>query len=312
MAFDAENLKYMAARAVTEYLAQGKSLNKAVADIAIEHKFNQDQIARLVETANKVAYVKVMETATDRTGAFPLASVQEVNEMIVYPSDPLPTLEKMASEGTRRPLDIVSSIRQAPLEKVASVDVPVFSEQDKDANLHKVASYFRKSFETLEMDKHSTLYALTKAAHELNKDELAGAKIFAISNSAEELCKVAQVKILQNPLSRPFYAAELEKAAELQTLWDTAKGLIEREDQLNAQLEKFASLGSTFLKAAKPLFKKAADPTVSKPMFGGLIGHLTKGKTLGQRVMGVVRGADVIGQAGLINKGPSVWQNLRG
>ena len=87
MAFDAENLKYMAARAVTEYLNQGKSLNKGVADIAVEHKLNQDQIARLVETTNKVAYVKVMETATDRAGSFPLASVAEVNELVVYPGN---------------------------------------------------------------------------------------------------------------------------------------------------------------------------------------------------------------------------------
>lgn len=313
MAFDAENLKYMAARAVTEYLNQGKSLNKGVADIAVEHKLNQDQIARLVETTNKVAYVKVMETATDRAGSFPLASVAEVNELVVYPGNVEATMQKAASTGTRNPLSIVADLRAPQLEKVAyEVDTGP-SVADVEANLHKVASYFRKSFESLAMDKENTLHTLTKVAYELNADKLAGAKILATSNFPEELCKVAQVEILQNPLSRPFYAAELEKVAQLDALWATAKDLVIREAELEAQLEKFASYGTTFLKACKPLTKSAYINTpATKPLIGGLIGYLGRGKTLGEKAVGVFRAADTLGQAALIDKNPSVWQSLRG
>ena len=313
MAFDAENLKYMAARAVTEYLNQGKSLNKGVADIAVEHKLNQDQIARLVETTNKVAYVKVMETATDRAGSFPLASVTEVNELVVYPGNVEATLQKSASAGTRSPLSIVADLRSTPLEKQASEVETGPSVADVEANLHKVASYFRKSFESLAMDKENTLHALTKVAYELNADKLAGAKILATSDFPEELCKVAQVEILQNPLSRPFYAAELEKVAQLDALWATAKDLVIREAALEAQLEKFASYGTTFLKACKPLTKSAQlDAQKTKPLIGGLVGYLGRGKTLGEKAVGVFRAADTLGQAALIDKNPSVWQSLRG
>ena len=313
MAFDAENLKYMAARAVTEYLNQGKSLNKGVADIAVEHKLNQDQIARLVETTNKVAYVKVMETATDRAGSFPLASVQEVNELVVYPGNVEATMQKAASASTRSPLEIVADLRAAPLEKQASEVVTGPSVAEVEANLHKVASYFRKSFENLAMEKENTLHSLTKVAHEIHTDRLAGAKILAKSDFPEELCKVAQVEILQNPLSRPFYAAELEKVAQLDALWATAKDLVIREAALEAQLEKFASYGTTFLKACKPLTKSAQlDAQKTKPLIGGLVGYLGRGKTLGEKAVGVFRAADTLGQAALIDKNPSVWQSLRG
>lgn len=317
MAFDAEELKYMAAQAVGDYLNNGATLNEAVAKIAVDKQLNGEQLSRLVETTNKVAYLKVLENTTDRTVSFPLASVAEVNDAIIAPRSE--GVEKVAHcSSVRSPLDIVSGIRTAPMEKVASEAGYEFklSDQEIDANMLKVAGYFRKQFEDVAMAKEVLLADLVKAAAALREDPLAGAKIAVKSTMPEELCKLAGVEVGENSLGRPFYERELEKVAGLDSLWQEAKALTAREDQLNAQLEKFAGMGFSFLEAAKPLLKSAGVATTgvepAKPLIGGLLGYLGRGKTLGQKVGAGITFADRLGTASLIDKGPSAWQSLRG
>lgn len=307
MAFDAEELKHMAAGAVSEYLNTGKTLNESISDMAVQRQLNTDQISRLVETANKVAYVKIMETASDRTGSFPLASVSDVNAAILNPGC---DMQKAASATARGPLDIVSGIRSTGMEKVASEHVYTISSQEAESNLPKVASYFRKSFEKIAMEKESVLLGLIKAAKEVNGDAYAYAKIMAKGDDKGALLKVAQVQESADRPNRPFYDKELEKVAEFNALWNQAKDLISQEEALEEQLSKFASLGPAFINAATGgLSKLAAAEPAKRPLIGGLVGHILKG----QNVLGkVIATADTIGGASLINKNPSVWQSLRG
>lgn len=315
MAFDAEELKHMAAQAVGDYLNQGATLNEAVAKIAVAKQLNSEQLNRLVETTNKVAYLKVLENASDRTVSFPLASVKEVNDAILSPCG----VEKVAHcSSVRNPMDIVAGIRTAPMEKSASDADYKFkpSEQEIDANMLKVAGYFRKQYENLAMEKEILLADLIKAASILREDPYAGAKISVKSNSPHELCKLAGVELSENTLGRPFYEKELEKVAGLDALWAQAKEVSSKEEQLDSQLEKFAGMGFNFLQAAKPMLKSAGAATTgveqSKPMIGGLIGYLGRGKTLTQKVGGGLTFLDRAGTASFIDKGPSAWQSLRG
>lgn len=86
--FDAELLKNMAASAVSSFVARGVPLNDSITKLAMENDLNPQQTLRLVELSNQVAYLKLQETASDRTFTFPLADPNIVKAASLVPEFP--------------------------------------------------------------------------------------------------------------------------------------------------------------------------------------------------------------------------------
>lgn len=84
--FDNSYLTSSAVEAVRRFLSDQVPLSQSIADIASRDSLNAEQIKRVVETVNQVAYLKMQQEASDQTFEFPLATVEDVSHLLIAPS----------------------------------------------------------------------------------------------------------------------------------------------------------------------------------------------------------------------------------
>lgn len=91
-----EEIRDCAVHAVEEFINNKVPLSQAVACCAETHALNSEQVKRVIEAANSIAYLKLLGGAEDRTFEFPVAEYTEVmghlalpkNKLILNTSDP--------------------------------------------------------------------------------------------------------------------------------------------------------------------------------------------------------------------------------
>lgn len=254
--FDQEQLKNLAAKAVSNYIARGVTLTDAVAALSKENRLNEEQTKRLVEVSNQVAYLKILETAKDRTFNFPVAEYKDVMAKIATPDV---SMNKQASVSTTSavggftsPMDIVKSNFEAGMEKAASYTEPNTAEFIKSASEQEVLGYlpnivfsYRAELDKLAYDKMNQAELLVKAASEARKDPFIGYKLQKFASNQAELTRLIGIDLekVASERSPIFKDKDLEKLAELNTLFVDAKNMLAREEFLRGELEKLAFSG---------------------------------------------------------------------
>ncbi|CAM0042647.1 hypothetical protein VPHD148_0274 [Vibrio phage D148] len=177
-----EGLKKMAATNVAA-LKMGTSLNDSITKVAMENELNSDQVKRLVETTNQMAYLSELEGHDDRTFEFDVANYDDVMDSII--SDP--TLEKAASTSALNPMDLVAasfnSMEKVATEKEATMEK--WGKPQKLQALKKVASQQRNRLDELTNAEHDNMVKLAQHRAIVSRDPEALEKMAKFDNQLE-------------------------------------------------------------------------------------------------------------------------------
>lgn len=177
-----ESLKEMAAANVAAYKSNGTSLNDSITKVAMDNELNSDQVKRLVETTNQMAYLSELDGQDDRTFEFDVANYDNIMDSII--SDPV--LEKTASANTN-PMDLVtgsfSSMEKVATEKEATMEK--WGKPQKLQALKKVASQQRNRLDELLNAEHDNLVKLAQHRAIVCRDPEALEKMAKFDNQLE-------------------------------------------------------------------------------------------------------------------------------
>ena len=242
-----DSLKHFAVDAVTKFASEGKPLNDSIASISEANKLSPDQVKRVVEASNQLAYLQMLKTAEDRTFEFPVADYDSIMGNLC-------SMDKAAEEKPFRPLDLVTrSTETQGLEKAASEEEKAF-DLDRDSKLTllwKAAGAAKMELSRLRHDEQEMISKLGSAGAAFKKDEL----------YLNKLAQVAEEDVF-NPLARflgcekefgkeasfnVFRDKDLEEARRFCDLYKEAKELVARRKKLESSIEKAASVFGTVL-----------------------------------------------------------------
>lgn len=308
MNFSAEKLKYMAADVVSQYLMHKTPLSQVVAEVASSSSLNPEQIKRLVEISNQVAYLKLLETATDRTFEFPLAEYEEVMAILARPD------ENMSKEASQKPspMDIASGVLEENLEKVASEDsersfLDNISQQEKIAMLNKEMYRAKGELEKVACEEQVIFRDLTSRVHGFQDDPVFMEKVAMVADGDETLItKIARLVFGEDKEysgDELFYESDVEDAREYVELFKQAEELItyrkELEDRINRaesylKKEAFAPVANV-AKKVKDVFNKVSD----------------KGADVGNKAINRIEQTTYLSDQ-MLKQERDVWKSLRG
>lgn len=177
-----DSLKGMAATNVAAYKSTQTPLNDSIIKVAMENEMNSDQVKRLVETTNQMAYLSELEGQDDRTFEFNVANYDAIMDSII--SDP--TLEKTASAFVN-PMDLVtgcfSNMEKVATEKEATLEK--WGKPQKLLALKKVASHQRNRLDELVNARYDTMVKLAQHRAILCRDPEALEKMAKFDNQLD-------------------------------------------------------------------------------------------------------------------------------
>lgn len=265
--FSAEQLQKLAVEVVSKYVNSGISLNDGIASVAKEQSLNLEQIKRLVESSNQLAYLKLLDSASDRTFEFPVADFETVKGLVTAPGEGVVMdIEKSASQN----VDILSIFVETGHEKIAHTEEFHFSDREwleksaSEGTAYKAAYALREQYqrEFDDLDAKLPLHAenLVKTAGYLRRDTYIADKVSSLDHP---LAKIVE----------GFFPAEMEKSAsqgkavfrphEMKDLLKFASMVEEsgrdllRHQFLSKELEKLAGIFSNVAKAIATSPKQA-------------------------------------------------------
>lgn len=317
MSFDLtqEALQSIAVRVVSQYMTKQSCMSEAIANEAKTLELNPEQIKRVIEASNTIAYLRQLEDAHDRTFEFPIAEYRDVMGRMVLPDQSSPVVSQTiepSSLPAAEKAEVISSI----------------SEQEKVAMLVKETLRVKQVLTKMAEDGYMVSMQLEKLANEFSKDPLALEKLAHVSSkenleSIKVLCGLEKSSSTGNNV---FTNAELSDAISLNSLFKEARDLIleqkEKEDFIKRATEilikqgKFSPIGSTVEGIGKGMGwavgKVGKGGVKAVKRVGAGVAALTAGKTLSQRIE---RGADIAGAAvtaPTIEHENPVWKTLHG
>lgn len=323
MELDNEQLKDISISVVEGFINYKVPLNEGIAKQASEMELNSDQIKRVVEASNTIAYLRLQKEAEDKTFEFPVGDYEGVMKTMVLPSD--------SSVGT-------TLLKEAH----ASMD-PILPEIDIDPEQQR--SWLRSSMlnnhyqlEKIAVEKEGLAYAILDAARALSKDEYALEKLAEVCEEdvyarlSSLLTKEADYKLRE----RVFRDGDLNVARELVDIYKQATELLEEEKErqgldkraftgVKNELKHMAqNVGAGKLGSAANNAAGAAATALGHTV-GGVVGaagglgvRTAQGLRAGGRALGF--GKDKIGTLGKglmaathdVAPDKNVWDNLQG
>lgn len=207
MHLTADGLKKMAATNVAALKNNGVSLNDSITKVALDNELNSDQVKRMVETTNQMAYLSELEGSDDRTFEFDVANYDSILDGMM----PSTGMDKAASHNpSASPMDLVTGCFEAPLEKAAAykeATLEKLGKGDKLKALKKVASAERNRLDEMLSSEHDNLVKLAQHRAIVSRDPEALLKMAKFSNGTE--------------MSRVVFGHE-KVATEVRQLWSTA------------------------------------------------------------------------------------------
>ena len=301
-------LKIMAAKNVASYKSMGTSLNDSISKSALEDGLNSDQVKRLVETTNQMAYLSELDGTEDRTFEFDVANYDDVMNSII--SDP--SLEKSASTKLS-PMDLVTS-PFAGMEKVASEEkvatLEKWGRNDKLKALQKIASHNRRHLDELKSSEHDNLVKLAQHRAIICRDPEALQKMAKFDNQLE--------------MTKLVFGHD-KVASDVRTIWSPSDlsqvgALSEKLTMIKQASDEMAELEPKVLKAEgilKEAFLSPAIKAAKSFMSRGAPGSLkSKGTSFSKKVAttGALVGTalDVDGVKNNTKTNYNAWSSLRG
>lgn len=257
--FNSEMLGTLAAKAVSIYLTRQVPLTDAVISISREENLNIEQTKRLVEATNQVAYLKILETAKDRTFSFELADVDTVLSSI---STPEVSVVKQASATAFRPapLQLLFS-KEGHTKQACELDVNI----DLVPMLPALVASYKSTIENGNMTKQACAEKIVRLIEEIKDEPYLLSKIAAskAANTSDMNSLLGQVGTLEKVANQylTFKPGELKKIAEL--------------DATISELKKISS----DIKLAQDSLEKVSFMAISGRIAGSIFGRKNTGIT---------------------------------
>lgn len=315
-----ERLQSIAVKCVASYMNKQASLSGAIAKEAQELELNPEQIKRVIETTNTVAYLRQLEDAKDRTFEFPVADYSHVMGEMCIPEKTAE--EKKEDEEKDKKKEDKSedeekeekSEDEEKEEKSEDKEVPPqFSEQEKKAMLLRESIRCKGILEKIACDKVGLQLEIENAAIKLRNDSFGLEKLAEVV-AEEDFDKMLKLCGIEKRASANlvFTDKELLSARRVYDLYKEAKAMVEKE----AELEDFVK--RAFLPAMAGGLARLAGSAIAAPV-------KAVGKGIGQAVMnpssrpGKITRAIGIGGVinaatapAAINHNQTVWNKLQG
>lgn len=301
-----DGLKKMAALSVAALKNEGTSLNDSITKIAMDNEMNSDQVKRMVETTNQLAYLSELDGQDDRTFEFNVANYDDILDGMIPDSG----LNKAASATSTNPMDLVTSSFQ-PLEKVAQekeATIEKWGRNDKIKALKKVASQQRNVLDELEAAEHDNLVKLAQHRAIVSRDPEALLKMAKFGNGAH--------------MSQIVFGHE-KVATDVRQLWssDDMKHIQAFSDRLGmckqAQEQKVAL--KTKVEEAEAFIKQAMVAAVANAAKSAFRGKAAAGGAAGPGMTKIKKAYgtfDAVDSTNEVRKGTKknhdAWSSLRG
>lgn len=239
-----EYLRDKAVQAVKDYLTAKKPLTDSVTDIALKDNLRPEQVKRVVEVVNQVAYLKLLESAKDRTFEFPLASYDDIMAKILSP-------EELVEENIEAsPLQLMHKAAEETegLEKEASEVDPISAlpEQQRLKMLHTTYIGTLGEIEKLAHEEREMVDKILSHASKCKEDEEFIEKVASLTEGDTDVVKkvsklvFGQVKAASG--DDLFYDEDLVDAQKMVDLIKAAESLVEKKKGLEKsaqQAQKF-------------------------------------------------------------------------
>lgn len=261
-----ELIRDISVKAVEDFLNNKVPLSDSLAKQAAAYDLNSEQVKRAVESANNIAYLKILQVSDDRTVEFPLAKYAEVMGAATLPDH---FTEKVAAAITvETPVQI---------EKVASVETTrELTDAEKVNYLIKSAAANKQALERLEVESINLAQDLVKVAKEIAKDSKWMDKLACVADeqSFSELSLLASGKVEKYRDLKSFglfKEAELKSVAKFAGMYKQAQALV-REQRERIELQKRAddtmsSMKNGFFDGARSAAKATTQKIVGAPAY---------------------------------------------
>lgn len=236
MEMSVDFLKNAGAGIVAAFRTANTPLNEGIVKVACDNDLNADQVARLVETVNQLAYLSGPHTSMDKTAEFPLADYEAVISSIITP----PSLEKAASARKPSPLSLLAE----PMEKAASDYT--FQADPVEVRKHMEREFYagRDVLKRMDVEETNLVEGLLKSAAAVSKDPQALSKIAALtggdSRAYGELCNLVFGHVKEASNSAPHRPEDLLNVKDLVEKLGLAKEASVERKTLEERLVKIA------------------------------------------------------------------------
>ena len=224
-----ERLQSIAVGCVTSFLTKQASLSEAVSKEAQELELNSDQIKRVIEASNTIAYLRQLEKSADRTFEFPVADYNEVMAKMC-----IPDMDKSASEVKEsEPLPMDNNTY---IKKEAEFQL---SEQETAAILAKELLKAKSNLEKIACEKVGMQLRLAKSSSLIHKDPLGLEKLAEVV-SEDDYDPMLKLCGIEKRASEDlvFMDKELDTSREAYYLYKEAKCLVAKEKEIEAFIKK--------------------------------------------------------------------------
>ena len=262
-----EYLRDAAVQAVKEYASTKKPLTETVTAIALRDNLKPEQVKRVVETVNQVAYLNLLESAKDRTFEFPLASYDDIMTKILSPEEileenvdpsPLQLMHKAAEE------DEGLSKEASEVDPLASL-----SEQQRLKMLHTAYVGTLNEIEKLAHEEREMVDKILSHASKCREDEEFIEKVASLAEGDDTVTKKVS-KLVYGQVKKAsgedlFYEEDLLDARKMVSLIKTAEELVERKKGLEKSAQQvqnyFSDKAKRAVAVAKDIGKEVKEGT---------------------------------------------------
>ena len=250
-----EALQNISVKVVSSYMLKQASLSEAIAGEAKNLELNPEQIKRVIESSNTVAYLRQLEDAPNRSDLeFPVATYNDVMGRMVLPGQNDPVITKSAA--VKKPILPNPLDESAPETQINSS----ITEQEKQAMLVKETLRVKQTLTKMAEDGYVTANKLEKVAANFVKDPLAFEKLAHVASKEDlrllvELCKFDLTKEASE--GSVFRNEDLKEAITLNSLFKEARAMVLDYKQK----EDFVKRASTILLEKKSDEKTLTDRT---------------------------------------------------
>lgn len=247
-----DRLQSISIKVVTDFMTKKASLNQAVSQEAKSLELTPDQIKRVIEASNSIAYLRQLQDTGDRTFEFPVADYDQVLADMVTPTETLtPVLD---------PLSQTACVPEVQT-KQAGLRLDLLNEHEKLAMVAKEVISQKRYHTKLADDKVILHDKIVKASTSLKKQANLVEKLTYLGDDGS-LAKLLQVDMTKQASHVLLRDKDLVDLRALQ-------GLIKQAQELTSE---YAALSETLAQAEEflGLEKKAL-------LVDGIAKALTKG-----------------------------------
>lgn len=243
MNFDQDTIKDLAVYAVQQFVSNQVPLDDSIAEKARALNLNEDQVKRVIESTNVIAFLKLREGAEDKTFEFQVASFPGVMDSLL----------RMDSDSSY----IDTSEPEDAIEKVAfDVSAEVPADQAHQV-LSKSLYHIRAEIEKVAQDQYNCAFDLEKLVPQLVKQANWQERLQTVTQPAEfeRIMGAFNKSGFEKSASYGdyvFVGKELETARKVVDLIKQASELPAKRKELEAMEKKAVlALGKFALAAGK-------------------------------------------------------------